>query len=583
MKYMPFLRSIKNWLFDDHLEERLINARRWPWYLALFFLLVFHLVNNWNYTDNCFIQPYNDDQVEHWAMQIDMQRDLFDLIRNDEVPLGRKIEDLVRQLGRWAGGGNWTALAHHVAIPFVLVFGKGFQSVVSSNAIWMIILFLATFWIGRRLAGPATGFFAVVIMSFYPGLCGASRMLGIDYPLIAMTALCFHLLLSSKELSSIWRMSLLGIATGFGLLANIKLGLFLAGPALVYFIRQVIFNRRNELLIKLLSSGLALAIALVISSVWWWDRLPTLAVYYDFHIASTQDPTSDCIDMRSWQCLTFYLWTSICDMSVIFFGALVLLSPVAFWKARKTDGFFELIAWIVCGLLIFTGLYLKHDRYVFPVHVAFALITALGLAHLPIKNIGRVIIAGLIVILGWMQLNQLSWGASSLPQRLIYMWYRTHDLTTEHIMRDEKSQWVIHYTKTNYNELAEAIVGQIEKETPGDQSVRLIIDGSLPAALIPYYRQHRHYDRLYQFEGTNARSISRKEIHFPFDWVIAPVDDLEMFMTKLGTQNRLDLFEPVWRGWLDLEKIELVLLKRVVSADAGSDEIVEGVNRVGEN
>jgi len=153
---------------------------------------------------------------------------------------------LVKAYGYWLGWdrAGLSGLSHALRLtqttfpPLVHIgtlpwfdWAGGFSTDLAALSLgpWLVLLTVACYGLGRRLAGPWAGLTAAAMGASAPLILCLSRKFLLDLTLTAMVATCLWALLSSKQLSRPLLAWLAGIAFGLALLAKFIAGVYLLG------------------------------------------------------------------------------------------------------------------------------------------------------------------------------------------------------------------------------------------------------------------------------------------------------------------------------------------------------------------
>jgi hypothetical protein len=121
-------------------------------------------------------------------------------------------------------------LVHLGALPW-LDWAAGFSTDLAMLSLgpWLVVLALACYGMGNRLAGPWAGLVTGMMGASAPLVVCLSRKFLLDLPLTAMVATCLWALLASRGLQRPWLALLAGLAFGLALLAKFIAGVYLLG------------------------------------------------------------------------------------------------------------------------------------------------------------------------------------------------------------------------------------------------------------------------------------------------------------------------------------------------------------------
>ncbi len=182
----------------------------------------------------------------------------------------------------WAGATSYRApFIYILTAPFLNIFGKSFNSAVLVNLLFVPVIILSTYYLGKRAFDRRVGLWAAGLCLMFPALIAFQLDYLLDYGVVAMTTLTFLGLTLWKDAPTkleSWRCSLLfGILFGCLMLTKPTGFLFLVVPGVLLLGSFV--KHRNWL--GLFQSGLALVIAWWICGGWYqqnWLTIITSAI-----------------------------------------------------------------------------------------------------------------------------------------------------------------------------------------------------------------------------------------------------------------------------------------------------------------
>ncbi len=150
------------------------------------------------------------------------------------LDLGSSLERLSHQ-GR-------PPLYQLMTIPSILIFGRSEDAVRSVNLLFLAVLMLATYGIGRLVKDGKTGLLAAFLVSTYPPIVHLSRMYLPHFALPSCVALSIYLLLLLIRDRSIGIAWLFGASLAFGLLMHPQSVWMLAAPAVLFGSYMLLFQ-----------------------------------------------------------------------------------------------------------------------------------------------------------------------------------------------------------------------------------------------------------------------------------------------------------------------------------------------------
>ncbi len=293
--------------------------------------------------------------------------------------------------------GSYPPFYQSVVALFYAAFGKTIDVAQLANLPAIVLLFAATYGIGRGILKPCAAAAAAVLVNFYPILLWLSRETLIDYWLTSVVALAMWLLIRTREFSDRRRSIAFGIACGLGLLTKWTFGFFVVPPAL-WFARK---NMKN--------AAIAACIAAAIAAYWYIPARRSLALL--FSINSRQSVIEGDPSPLTLQAVIFYVramegYQLFLPLFLVFLGGIFLLIkhfrrqwiPIVLWIAG---------GWL--GLMLFQN---KDPRYSAPLLPAVALVSALVFQR------KEALVAALVPFLV-LQHYVVSFGLGRLPPRIV--------------------------------------------------------------------------------------------------------------------------------------------------------------------
>lgn len=149
-----------------------------------------------------------------------------------------------------------------VPLPFYLLFGKNADVMVGTNILWVGLLIISVYGLGKKLTGVFCGLISVIILLGFPAIIGFSRWCHYVIALAAMVTLNYYLLINSRFFEDRKNSSFYAISYIIGLLIHPYF--------LIYTIPGMIFacwNIKNRLSRRNFLT--ALFLIMVISALWY--------------------------------------------------------------------------------------------------------------------------------------------------------------------------------------------------------------------------------------------------------------------------------------------------------------------------
>jgi len=184
------------------------------------FLFVFHACSACFWLKKNIFTPYWDE-ARHLTVAINYLRNFPSLFIN--------YSDAGFNLGHSFVYGP---LFYLTAVLLKISFGIPFDRLAAANILFMALMFFSVFKIGEVISGKKTGFFAVMILSFYPIIYGMSRKFMLDYSLTAVLCLSVYFLIKSDYFRNFKYVIFFGLSLAAGAV-NKSIVFFAVGGASV--------------------------------------------------------------------------------------------------------------------------------------------------------------------------------------------------------------------------------------------------------------------------------------------------------------------------------------------------------------
>jgi len=199
--------------------------------------------------------------------------------------------------------GYYPPLFHLSIVAFYRLFGVSMDVAAMVNTVYLIILLVSAYGIGREVGGKGVGLLTAFITSTLPMVLAMSRYTYIEFSLTAMVALSVWLLLLSEGFSHKRYSLLLGLSLGLGVLTKWTFSLFVFPSLIVVILRAGLLSRiRNE--IHSVSPdkqwfGVAAALGLILTLVWYLPNVQRV----------TELPLSHWLVLISWFLFTGLIYS----------------------------------------------------------------------------------------------------------------------------------------------------------------------------------------------------------------------------------------------------------------------------------
>lgn len=332
-------------------------------YLTIFGVLLAALTLAWGHHDRLF---FTADSIFHHALS---------LMYAHSLRLGgaEALWESIR-----ATNISWPPLTFIYNGALAWLISEDLRAVKLYGLLLLPLLIWGVYQLGREMDGALTGTLAAVLTIFSLGVACAVREVCIDYMTTLMVVLAMLALVRAGDFSRPRGAAVVGGLFGLALLTRVQFLFFLAGPALYLAARSLgRVSRGREVRQRLLHMGLAIAVALGISSIYWGGRLGELLSMSAAHL----DPSR----VDSWGDPTF-------PGGLLYYGQalgklagwpVVLAALATLHLVRRRHGSPLLLLWLAGGILCYALTVSREPRYLLPAVPALALLAAMGLRRLP--------------------------------------------------------------------------------------------------------------------------------------------------------------------------------------------------------
>lgn len=292
------------------------------------------------------------------------------------------------------------------ALAMSRLFGARHFVFALTNNIFLALLLVAVFGLGRRLADDRAGLLAAFLTAAVPVLLLGSRSFNMDVPLAAMVAWFAYALVRSDGLAR-WRwVAVAGVFAGLAMLAK--------GVAFVFLLPLLAGAWLDGALVRAqdgrawwswraVGGGtLALAIGVAVSTVWYRDGFVLLYRDLFMHVDNFQK--------------TYTPMRTVTGQS-LFANVFFEVGPVtALWTAvslvalavRRPRGWALLGVWLAAPALVFLTGPTNYSRFMIPSYAAGALAGALLIARLfAWRRVAGWALLGVLIVGGTLQIASL--------------------------------------------------------------------------------------------------------------------------------------------------------------------------------
>lgn len=412
-------------------------------------LLLFHLVNN-------YIWLRMDTMPLIWDAHKTFMENLrfFEEYRNFSWSFFQNVIKINR---------FYPIFVSMITAPFYAIFGRSQDAgVMVNSAIFLGILILSVYGIGKKLVNRQTGLLSAFIVTMYPIIFNQSRIYLLDLPLTAMVSLSIYLLLCTNYFEIRKYSILFGVAFGFSFLIKFNFIGFIIAPFLVVacktfslsFRERKVFFSKDGIPNRKSNFGIAILIGIGISLLYY---IPRFIVTYKNLLSFSSYPTffSTRFDFLEYSysfydasaSLWWYLQATVNNGIAFFFFAIFFGGVFLFLKRRLRDANLLLLLWVIIPYILLSfvvrrGLWASTElRYVMPALPSIAIISAIGILSIP-NRILKVVLIMFVFLFGLIQFFAVSYGISWLPEEFkipvaVPRWVRDReDYFTSHMLEE---------------------------------------------------------------------------------------------------------------------------------------------------
>ncbi|MBI5410267.1 MAG: glycosyltransferase family 39 protein [Nitrospirae bacterium] len=340
------------------------------------------------------------------------------------------------------------------SLPLYAVFGRSVDTAIMTNTLYLIILVLSVYGLGRRLYSNEVGFLSAVLVMFFPIIFGLSRSYWQDFPVTAMVSLSVYLLLRTDYFRCRKYSLLFGISLGLGMLTKWIHFVFLTGPFLYILflsLKQDVKNSAKNAAYAILAGAAVAAFWYIPNGAHVATNLLGLSVGATGEEATTFQNLGESFgptgifNVRSF---TYYPAKLVNDQISFFFAVVFTVFAVLLLKRHRDRNLWMLILWIVVPVVAFTLIKNKTPRNTVAILPAISLMIALGIMNMKSPTARRAA-AGFILLFGFFQYAVNSYVKLPIPERLALktslgdvVFFEQYDKNPSHaIFRANKGDW----------------------------------------------------------------------------------------------------------------------------------------------
>lgn len=324
-------------------------------------------------------------------------------------------------------------LVSALAVPVYFLFGKSFDIALLVNLLAFVVLLLAVYRLGTRLASAEAGVLAAFLVATYPSVFSLSRIFLFDFWDTTLVAVSLYLFVSVEGFSQKRASIILGAILGFGLLCRPFFLVFVIGPLAVSLYTiwktravQTETQETNRLVIGRYLKPAAVSCAVVAGPWYVINALPllkrSLSAAYGAEAVGYGPPNP-----LTFQALTSYLITFINWHTTLAGTVLFVLAGAILWRNRSAfagqkihtvpsamHNLCLLFSSVLLAYVFFSTLPSQDQKNITPILPGVAIISAWGLSLLHPVMLKKVVI-GVSVVWFAAQFWLMTYGWAALP------------------------------------------------------------------------------------------------------------------------------------------------------------------------
>jgi 4-amino-4-deoxy-L-arabinose transferase-like glycosyltransferase len=285
-------------------------------------------------------------------------------------------------LSAFTGSAPYPPLTHLVGALGVFVGGVGVAPpIIAVNLVFVPLLALGCYKVGRLAFGPLTGLLAVVFVLGSPLIIEEFHEFMLDAPEAAMVAIAVWAILATERFSRPGISALAGLAVGLGMLSKETFVYFVAGVAVATAIR----GGRRAWRGILLFTAIAL---LLVALPWYLYELSTIHALAGEALGSSHSELSIAPPRLSTANFEWYFWSFLNQQLYLPLFALSAVgwiwTIVGFVRRRPVSDFaVELALGAFVAWAALTETYVHDPRYSIPMVLYLAIFGVAWISQLP--------------------------------------------------------------------------------------------------------------------------------------------------------------------------------------------------------
>jgi 4-amino-4-deoxy-L-arabinose transferase-like glycosyltransferase len=304
--------------------------------------------------------------------------------------------------------------------PFYKLLGTNIPAAVFANILYVAILVVSVYAMGRKLGGRLVGLSSAVLVVSYPMFVTQFKEFQLDAPLAAMVAAGLCLLIYSEGFKRRGYTLAFGVVCGVGMLTKWTFVACLVLPTLITAGQAVVADIRARSPRRVTTLAVALLLGYTIASPWY------LVNFQQFKIDMKANGAPQAIlegDPRVGSLASnFYYFFNLINQQIFLPGVLLALVglAVALRKSARVHLNRLLLPLSLIGgtYLVFTFIANKDPRYTLPMLPAVAVVSCYWISTL--RRQARLVAAILICLYGVVMFTVISFGSAVVPKNVAF-------------------------------------------------------------------------------------------------------------------------------------------------------------------
>ncbi|MBN2121087.1 MAG: glycosyltransferase family 39 protein [Candidatus Omnitrophica bacterium] len=318
--------------------------------------------------------------------------------------------DILRRI--FAENPHFPPLFPFLSIPVYLLSGRTEETAYLANLIFLGVLILSTYGIGKRLHARGAGLLASLVISTYSSILVYTGEYMMPIALTSIVTLSIYTLLLTDDFASTKFSVLFGLSLGLGLLTKWTFVAFLLGPGLLVVFMGLVVNKDRKIK-RSVNISLSALTAFIIASPYYFYSFWHIVDFFNFNKYQDEAiPTRDLLSLKS---LGNHFMNLPELVGRVFFILFIIGLVITLIKFRKKNSIS--FSWFGVSYIIFSFLLTKLPRYIVPSLGAVALISISWIFYLR-NRIIKVFFILFISILCLLNFIDESWMTAVIPEPL---------------------------------------------------------------------------------------------------------------------------------------------------------------------